>query len=113
MIQSMLFVKLIVAGHGTIYNTRTDNWFWKRPFPSSTLFWSSLLSAILGTLIGVYGIFMTPIGWKYAALMWAYALVWFVFNDAVKMITYRWLRSRRGKAFLASKTTKGAIKQLV
>ena len=113
MIQSMLFVKLIVAGHGTIYNTRTDNWFWKRPFPSSTLFWSSLLSAILGTLIGVYGIFMTPIGWKYAALMWAYALTWFVFNDVVKMITYRWLRSSRGKAFLASKTTRGAFKQLV
>jgi len=113
MIQSMLFVKLIVAGHGTIYNTRTDNWFWKRPWPSKTLFWSSLLSAILGTLIGVYGIFMEPIGWKYAALMWAYALTWFVFNDVVKMATYRWLRSRRGKAYLASKTTRGAFKKLV
>ena len=113
MIQSMLFVKLIVAGHGTIYNTRTDNWFWKQPWPSSTLFWSSLLSAILGTLIGVYGIFMTPIGWKYALLMWAYALTWFLFNDTVKMLTYKWLRSRRGQAFLSSKTTLGAFRKLV
>ncbi len=112
MIQSMLFVKLIVAGHGTIYNTRIDEWFWKRPRPSWTLLGASLSSAIFGTLIGVYGLFMTPIGWKYAVYMWVYALAWFVFNDVVKMGTYRWLRSRRGKAYLANKTTLGALRKL-
>ncbi len=92
LIQSMLFVKLIVAGHGTIYNTRITDWFWRRPHPSWALFLASLSTAVLGTIIGVYGIFMTPIGWKYAFYMWAYALTWFVFNDVVKMLTYRLLR---------------------
>jgi len=46
-------------------------------------------------------------------LMWAYALAWFVFNDVMKMLTYQWLRSRRGQAYLASKTTRGAFRQLV
>jgi H+-transporting ATPase len=112
LIQSLFFAKLVIAGHGTIYNTRIDDWFWKKPYPSWTLFGATFSTRVLGTLFAVYGWFMVPIGWKYAALMWAYALVWFVFNDAVKMITYRWLRSRRGQAFLASKTTRSALHQL-
>ena len=113
LIQSLFFAKLVIAGHGTIYNTRIDDWFWKKPYPSWTLFGATFSTRVLGTLFAVYGWFMVPIGWKLALLMWAYALVWFVFNDVVKMATYRWLRSRRGKAYLASKTTRGAFRQLV
>jgi len=113
LIQSLFFAKLVIAGHGTIYNTRIDDWFWKKPYPSWTLFGATFSTRILGTLFAVYGWFMVPIGWKLALLMWAYALVWFVFNDVVKMATYRWLRSRRGKAYLANKTTRGAFRQLV
>jgi len=94
LIQSMFFAKLVIAGHGTIYNTRTDDWFWKKPYPSWLLFNATFSTRILGTLIAVYGIFITPIGWEYAAWMWAYALVWFVFNDVVKMWTYRVLRTK-------------------
>ncbi len=113
LIQSLFFAKLVIAGHGTIYNTRIDDWFWKKPYPSKTLFSATFSTRVLGTLFAVYGWFMEPIGWKLAMLMWAYALVWFVFNDVMKMITYRWLRSRRGKAYLASKTMRGALRQLV
>ncbi len=92
MIQSLLFTKLVVAGHGTIYNTRIDDWFWKKPFPSSKLFWATFSTAVLGTLISVYGVMIEPIGWELAGWMWAYALSWFMFNDAIKMLTYRFLR---------------------
>ena len=92
MIQSLIFTKLVVAGHGTIYNTRIDDWFWKKPFPSSKLFWATFSTAVLGTLISVYGFMIEPIGWELAGWMWAYALSWFVFNDAIKMLTYRFLR---------------------
>ncbi|HCU24294.1 MAG TPA: metal-transporting ATPase, partial [Deltaproteobacteria bacterium] len=94
LIQSMFFAKLTVAGHGTIYNTRIDDWFWKKPYPSRLLFSATFSTRILGTLIAVYGIFITPIGWTYALAMWAYALAWFLFNDVVKMGTYRILRRR-------------------
>ncbi len=92
-IQSMFFAKLVIAGHGTIYNTRTDGWFWKKPYPSWLLFNATFLTRVLGTLIAVYGIMITPIGWEYAMWMWAYALIWFVFNDVVKVVTYKYLRS--------------------
>ena len=97
MIQSIIFMKLIVAGHGTIYNTRTSNWFWKRPFPSKILFNASLLSAFIGSIIAIYGFgLITPTGWRWAGITWAYALSWFVFNDFVKMGVIKFLK-RRGK----------------
>jgi H+-transporting ATPase len=43
----------------------------------------------IATLIAVYGIFMAPLGWKWAGLVWAYALVWALINDRVKLLAYR------------------------
>ncbi len=94
-VQSLFFVKLVVAGHGTIFNTRTDDWFFKQPFPSAPLWTASLLSAIAGTLVGVYGFgLMTPIGWEWAGLIWLYAFVWFLFNDIVKKIVINFYRKK-------------------
>ncbi|MGD8874975.1 MAG: plasma-membrane proton-efflux P-type ATPase [Gammaproteobacteria bacterium] len=94
-IQSMLFLKLIIAGHSTLYITRTDGWFWQRPWPAPLLFIATFSTEILGTLIAVYGFMITPIGWEYALWMWVYAMVWFMVNDVVKMFAYRLLRARR------------------
>ena len=44
---------------------------------------------IVATLIAVYGLFMTPLGWGWAAFVWGYALAWFVLNDRVKLLAYR------------------------
>ncbi len=93
-IRSMLFLKLIVAGHSTLYITRTDGWFWQRPWPAPLLFGATFGTEIIGTLIAVYGFLITPVGWKYALWMWAYALVWFVFNNVVKIGAYRLMRRR-------------------
>ena len=96
-VQSVFFSKLIVAGHGTIYNTRVDDWFFKRPFPSWILVIATLASAVAGTVIAVYGFgLITPIGWKWGLATWAYALAWFVFNDAVKMAVLRFYRHLKG-----------------
>jgi H+-transporting ATPase len=95
MIRTMLFLKLIVAGHSTLYVTRTGGWFWQRPFPSPLLLGATFGTEIIGTLIAVYGLLITPVGWEYALWMWLYALVWFVFNDVVKWGTYRALRGWR------------------
>ncbi len=94
MVRTLLFLKLIVAGHSTLYVTRVEDWFWRRPWPSPLLFGATFGTEILGTLIAVYGFLITPIGWKYALWMWVYALLWFVVNDAAKLWTYRLLRSR-------------------
>ena len=43
----------------------------------------------LATLIAVYGLFMTPLGWGWALFVWGYALAWFLVNDRVKLLAYR------------------------
>jgi len=91
MIQTLLFLKLIIAGHSTLYVTRSESWFWKRPWPSPLLLSATFGTEILGTIFAVYGLFVTPIGWTYALLVWVYALLWFVVNDLLKVILTRTL----------------------
>jgi H+-transporting ATPase len=43
----------------------------------------------VATLIAVYGVFMAPIGWGWALVVWVYALAWFLVNDRVKLGAYR------------------------
>ena len=93
-IQTMLFLKLIVAGHSTLYITRTEGWFWQRPYPAPLLLMATFGTEILGTLIAVYGLFIEAISWEQALWMWAYAIAWFVINDIVKWFAYRALRRR-------------------
>jgi H+-transporting ATPase len=45
----------------------------------------------VATLIAVYGLFMTPLGWGWALFVWGYALAWFLVNDQVKVLAYRLL----------------------
>jgi H+-transporting ATPase len=40
-------------------------------------------------LVAVYGVFMPPIGWGWAAMVWGYSLLWFLVNDRVKLLAYR------------------------
>jgi H+-transporting ATPase len=94
MIQSMIFLKLLVAGHATIFLTRTEDWFWKRPFPAPLLMHASFWSAVAGTLVVVYGFMVTPIGWERALWIWGYAFAWLLLNDMIKRSAYRMLRAR-------------------
>ena len=44
---------------------------------------------VSATLIAVYGLLMTPLGWGWALFVWGYALAWFLLNDRVKLLAYR------------------------
>jgi H+-transporting ATPase len=94
-VQSFIFLKLAVAGHLTIFLTRTENRFWQKPYPSPLLFWAALITKAVATLFAVYGWFVASIGWQYASLVWVYALAWFVINDFVKVWTYKLLRREK------------------
>jgi H+-transporting ATPase len=91
-IQTLIFLKLLVAGHLTIYLTRNEGWFWQHPWPNWRLFVATETTQVLGTLAAVYGWFVEPIGWRYALLIWGYALAWLVVNNVAKVWTYRVLR---------------------
>ncbi len=87
-IQTLMYLKLSVAGHLTIFLTRTRGPFWSIK-PAKILWIAVLGTQIIATLIAVYGFFMTPLGWGWAGFVWGYALVWFLFNDRIKLLAYR------------------------
>ena len=89
-LQTMMYLTLSVAGHLTIFQARTRGSFWSIR-PARVLLLAVLGTQVLATCIAVLGIFMTPLGWRYAALVWGYALVWFVATDRVKLLGYRLL----------------------
>ena len=87
-IQTLMYLKLSVAGHLTIFLTRTRGPFWSIR-PARVLWIAVLGTQTVATLIAVYGLFMTPLGWGWAAFVWGYALAWFLLNDRVKLLAYR------------------------
>ena len=91
-IQTLMYLKLSVAGHLTIFLTRTRGPFWSiRP---AKILWGAVLGTqTVATLIAVFGMFMAPLPWKWAAFVWIYALAWCLVNDRVKLAAY-WILDR-------------------
>jgi H+-transporting ATPase len=87
-IQTLMYLKLSVAGHLTIFITRTRGPFWSIR-PARVLWIAVLGTQIVATLIAVYGLFMMPLGWGWALFVWGYALSWFFVNDRLKLLSYR------------------------
>ena len=101
-LQSFIFLKLAIAGHLTIFITRTKDHFWSSPRPSGLLFWSTVITKILATLIVVYGIFVVAIGWKLAIFIWVYALIAFIITDFIKVYSYKLLDTYHAKRNIAN-----------
>jgi H+-transporting ATPase len=95
-LQTMMYLMLSVAGHLTIFLTRTRGPFWSIR-PANVLLVAVLGTQTLATLIAVYGLFMTPLGWGYALFVWGYALVWALVSDRVKLLAYRVLDPAKAK----------------
>jgi H+-transporting ATPase len=87
-IQSLIYLKLSVAGHLTVFVARTRGPFWSVK-PARILVAAVVGTQLVATFIAVYGLFMAPLGWAWAGIVWAYALAWFFINDRVKLLAYR------------------------
>ena len=97
MIRTLIYLKLSVAGQLTIFLTRTRGPFWSRPAPAPLLLGAVITAQTIATLIAVYGVAMTPLGWRWAGLVWAYAMLWFLVNDRIKLAAYYWLDHHRSR----------------
>ena len=87
-LQTFVFLKLAVAGHLTIFLSRTKGHFWEIK-PSAPLLWSAIITKIAATLFAVLGLFVTPISLELSLLIWAYSLVAFFITDLIKYYFYK------------------------
>jgi H+-transporting ATPase len=64
-IQTFVFLKMAVAGHLTLFVTRTSLPCFKKPYPAPLLLWSTIVTKLLATLFVVYPFdLITPIHWR-------------------------------------------------
>jgi H+-transporting ATPase len=105
-LQSIIFLKLAVAGHLTLFVARSRRPFFSKPYPSPILLGAILATQTLAVLIVGFGFFVTAIPWTYIGLIWLYCLVWIFIEDFAKLRVYRHLDldTPRHQAFL--KTSK-------
>ncbi len=90
-LQTMMYLMLSVAGHLTIFQTRTRGPWWSTR-PAWIVLVAVLGTQLVATLVAVYGAWIvTPLGWRLAGLVWAYAIACFLLTDPVKLLTYRLL----------------------
>jgi H+-transporting ATPase len=89
-LQSFIYLKLSVAGHLTVFVARTKGPFWSVK-PARALLLAVIVTQLVATLITVYGVLLPAMGWGLAALVWGYALSFFVLTDFAKVRLYRLL----------------------
>jgi H+-transporting ATPase len=87
-IQSLVYLKLTVAGHLTLFVARTKKPFFRRPFPAPILLGAILTTQTVAALIVGLGFLVTPIPWKYVGIVWGYAIIWVFIEDWLKLMVY-------------------------
>ena len=90
-LQSLIFLKLAVAGHLTLMVARTKRRFFRPPYPSVILLGAVLGTQAVAAMIVGFGWFVAPIPWLYVGGVWGYALLWMLVEDEAKLLVYRWL----------------------
>ncbi len=93
-LQSMLFLQLAAGGHLLLFVVRTRRSVIEPPFPSAPLFLAVVATQIVAVLMCAYGILVPQLPWALIGVVWAYALVWMIVIDAVKLVYVR-LEDRR------------------
>jgi len=100
-LQTLIYLKLSVSGHLTIFVARTKGPFWSSR-PSKALFGAVIGTQAIATLIAACGFLMAPLGWGLSLFVWGYALAAFFIEDCVKLAGYRIFDSKR-KGLLSSR----------
>lgn len=98
-IQTFIFLKLAIAGHLTLFVTRSKGAFYKKPYPAPVLLWSAISTKILATIFVMFPFgLISSLGLKEVIFIWLYCLIWIVIEDRVKQFIYKRLSHKGNKA---------------
>jgi H+-transporting ATPase len=87
-LQSLIFLKLVVAGHLTLFVARTRRPFFTEPFPARLLLAAVLSTQTIAALIVGLGLFVTAIPWSWVGYVWLYCIAWMFIEDWAKLRVY-------------------------
>ncbi|MEJ2041482.1 MAG: HAD-IC family P-type ATPase, partial [Desulfosarcinaceae bacterium] len=85
-IQSLIFLKLAIAGHLTLFVARTKRPFLTKPYPAPLVFWSAVGTKAAVTVLVAFGAgLVAPLTWTVIGIVWAYCIVWIFIEDWAKL----------------------------
>ncbi len=90
-VQTIIFLKLSIAGHLTLFVARTRRPMLTQPYPAPLLIGAILATQLIAALIAGFGLLVVALPWSYIGWVWIYCLAWVVVEDAVKVAFYRHL----------------------
>jgi H+-transporting ATPase len=101
-VQSLIYLKLTVAGHLTLFVARTRRPFLTEPYPAPVLLVAILATQTTAALIVGFGFLVEAIPWAYVGLVWGYCLIWVFLEDWAKLHVYHHLAltGKRHRSFL-------------
>jgi H+-transporting ATPase len=88
-LQTLIYLKLSVAGQFTIFLTRTPGPFWKFR-PAGILVTAVLSAQTVASIFAVSGWLFTPIPVLWVLGIWGYAATWMLITDQVKQRVAKW-----------------------
>jgi H+-transporting ATPase len=99
----LIFLKLAVAGHLTLFVARSRRPFLIKPHPAPLVFWSAVGTKGMVTLLVAFGVgLVAPLPWWIIGIVWAYCIAWIFIEDWAKLHVYHHLAltGKGHKAFL-------------
>ncbi len=90
-LQTVMFLQLVAGGHLLLFVTRSERWFFQRPWPSRPLFLAIVGTQLLAVLMCAFGWVVGPIAWSVIGWVWAYNLAWLLVLSAVRVTLERLL----------------------
>ncbi len=98
-LQTLIFLKLVVAGHLTLFVARNKRPFFMPPFPAPILLIAILSTQALAAMIAGFGLFITPIPWIWILWVWLYCIFWIFIEDGAKLLIYHFFNKGKTTPF--------------
>ncbi len=87
-IQTLIFLKLTIAGYLDIFIGRTRSFFWSLK-PGALLVVSGVITRLLASGLAFAGWFMSPISWHLVLFVWGWSILEMLLTDPLKVGLYK------------------------
>jgi H+-transporting ATPase len=101
-LQSLMFLQLVAGGHLLLFVTRSEQWFFRKPYPARPLFLAIIATQVLAVLMCAFGILVPKLSWQLIGWVWLYNLVWMMVLGGVRLMTERLVDHRTQRRMRSS-----------
>lgn len=84
-LQTVMFLLLVTGGHLLLFVTRTERWFFQRPYPANPLWGAIAATQVLAMAMCGFGWIVPQISWSMIGIVCVYSVVWMFILGAVRL----------------------------